>query len=321
MDKIKIFFKLVLKHTDKNLAIAFLFIIIFIIMFVSSCVRDVRPNYSTTSSSSSQAEQAPKSESEPKKEPEVERGLEPPDSASFLKGKNYNDVVTLFEKAGFTNVKTEPVADLVIGLFAEENEVDEVSIDGNTSFSSSDRFDPNAKVVIRYHAYESKDTKGQTDDTHNQENVPTEENPASEPVGNETDTKNADDVLTRGDCPLLNEVLSTKDMANPAIAQLASDYAGRTIEFDGRIDYIANYNRYKTRYDILVSAGDYNPDTQDGPSFKFENVGWNQIGDGESTAPEITMPVGTNVRVVAQVERWNQTQELFFLHLISITKR
>ena len=41
--------------------------------------------------------------------------VSPPLSASEVKGKKYQDVVTRFENAGFTNVTTEAVADLVIG--------------------------------------------------------------------------------------------------------------------------------------------------------------------------------------------------------------
>ena len=80
-------------------------------------------------------------------------GIQPPMSASAVVGKNYQDVVTQFEKAGFTAVETEGLGDLVVGFLHGEGEVEEVSIDGDTSYKADARFEADAKVVIRYHSY------------------------------------------------------------------------------------------------------------------------------------------------------------------------
>lgn len=76
-----------------------------------------------------------------------------PKSSYELEDSNYKDVVTLFEKAGFTNVKTDTLGDLVVGWLHKEGDVKEVSIDGETDFSKGDRFPADAKVVVRYHVY------------------------------------------------------------------------------------------------------------------------------------------------------------------------
>ena len=70
----------------------------------------------------------------------------PPLSASEAKGKKYQDVVTRFENAGFTNVTTEAVADLVIGLFAGDGEVKDVSIAGDSDYTANEKFAPDAPV-------------------------------------------------------------------------------------------------------------------------------------------------------------------------------
>lgn len=77
-------------------------------------------------------------------------------SASSLQGKHFEDVQTLLEKDGFTNIQLRPKGDLVAGVLHDEGDVDSVSIDGKTSFVSGDTFDANAKIVIAYHSYPDK---------------------------------------------------------------------------------------------------------------------------------------------------------------------
>ncbi len=77
-------------------------------------------------------------------------------SASSFEDKYYDDVKTLLEKDGFTNVELRPMGDLIAGVLHKEGEVESVSIDGDTSFSSGTYFDKTAKVVIAYHSYPEK---------------------------------------------------------------------------------------------------------------------------------------------------------------------
>lgn len=71
-------------------------------------------------------------------------------SSSDLEGKNYSAVVEQLKAAGFSDIKTIDLDDN--GWFTnKEDTVESVSIDGDTSFSSSDFFDPEAKIIITYH--------------------------------------------------------------------------------------------------------------------------------------------------------------------------
>lgn len=81
--------------------------------------------------------------------------IHPPVSSYDLEdnGYSYEVLEGQFRDAGFTNVVTEPVSDLVLGIMAKSGEIEQVSINGNSSFNSSDLYNPDAKVVIYYHAF------------------------------------------------------------------------------------------------------------------------------------------------------------------------
>lgn len=71
-------------------------------------------------------------------------------------GEQYSDAVAAFETAGFTNVKAEPVEyDLLTGwadkLTETKGSVEEISINGNTSYDKGGWASPDAAIIIRYH--------------------------------------------------------------------------------------------------------------------------------------------------------------------------
>ena len=75
-------------------------------------------------------------------------------SASELIGKEYEDVVTIFEDAGFTNIVTKEIADLPLNKSSYENHVERVKIGLLEDFSSSSRYPSNFTVIIEYHSLE-----------------------------------------------------------------------------------------------------------------------------------------------------------------------
>lgn len=79
-----------------------------------------------------------------------------PSSASDCKYENYQAIETALRNAGFTNIKTEILYDIVWG-FTDEGEVEEVSIDGKTDFKRGDVFDKDAVIIITYHMKEDDD--------------------------------------------------------------------------------------------------------------------------------------------------------------------
>lgn len=74
-------------------------------------------------------------------------------SSSDFEGSNYEDVISQLEKQGFTNIKTNPDDDLIVGWIKKDGEVEKVEIDGYTKFSSSSRFLPDVEIVITYHTF------------------------------------------------------------------------------------------------------------------------------------------------------------------------
>lgn len=111
-------------------------------------------------------------------------------------------------------------------------------------------------------------------------------------------------------------ILKNKAEIDESYSAFASKYAGRTIEFDGRIDYCTKHGDYNTRFDYLVSAGDYDPDHQIGPTFKFEDVSYYDLNTDLDT-----VSVGLNVHIVAEVESFDNNSGLFFLDPVAVTER
>lgn len=104
----------------------------------------------------------------------------------------------------------------------------------------------------------------------------------------------------------------------PTIEDFAAKYKGRTIEFDGSIGAMAPHDGYKTRYDILISPGDYSEThSSGGPSFQLRDV--NTTSDLHLTGDNIPdhIGVGDNIHIVAQVEEFEPDSLLFLLKPIS----
>ena len=100
-----------------------------------------------------------------------------PGSAWDFKYDNYKDVETELKNAGFTNIKTAILYDIVWG-WTSEGEVDSVSINGNKDFSKGDVFKKDAEIVITYHMWEEDDpnrpTEKETEATKPTESKPQE---------------------------------------------------------------------------------------------------------------------------------------------------
>lgn len=76
-------------------------------------------------------------------------------SSDSFPGKNYHDVVQSFTDAGFTNVTTRPIEDLIFGFLIKDGAVDQVYINGQFEFQQGDKFSRDAAVVITYHTLPS----------------------------------------------------------------------------------------------------------------------------------------------------------------------
>lgn len=106
-------------------------------------------------------------------------------------------------------------------------------------------------------------------------------------------------------------VVSAPAYCSDQIASFASKYSGQTLRFEGSIDKMASHGDYDTRYDILISAGDFSETTAVGPAFQFRDVNMNDLnltGD----VPD-TIGVGDNLAVTATVDEYVPEQCLFLL--------
>ena len=79
----------------------------------------------------------------------AERGLICAGNASDYRNKQYDIVVEQLKGKGFRNISTEYLSGIF--NFLRSDNVEKVSINGNTEFTYSDYFDPYAKVVIFHH--------------------------------------------------------------------------------------------------------------------------------------------------------------------------
>ena len=241
-----------------------------------------------------------------------------PSGSDIMKGRAYEDVVEDFEENGFINIKLEKIDDLITGWLTKEGEVEEVSVGGDVDYSPDEWVSADTEVIIKYHVFPETEetqteqsTEEQVDDIQNNNEEDTE--------GTENNQDN-DEVLTVENCEDLANILSMKAEIDSAYANFASEYKDMTIEFDGRIDYVSNHDDYDTRYDILVSAGDYDPDSQIGPTFKFEDVAAYDL-NLQTLFLEEEINVGKNVRITAEVVSFNSDTGIFLLDPISVVER
>lgn len=80
-------------------------------------------------------------------------------SLSKYKESDYGFLVEALERAGFTNIKCEPLNDLVLGIMKKPGKIESISINGSEIYSETDEWSvsnkwylPNAKITISYHS-------------------------------------------------------------------------------------------------------------------------------------------------------------------------
>lgn len=154
-----------------------------------------------------------------------------------------------------------------------------------------------------------------------QSNTPIDEttksNSDTETTPSVTDV-NENQILTVNDCEDLATLLKTD--SSEVTRSFVDKHKGQTIEFDGNISYMTKHDDAKTRYDIMLNAGDYNENTSQGPSFKFEDVNTYDLGIKDLYLPEF-VATGSNVHIVAKIKDYNEDTGILRLKPISIQAR
>ena len=74
-------------------------------------------------------------------------------SNADLKGKNYSNIIIYFEQQGYTNIKTEVIADLITGWLISDGEVEKVTINGTTDFDDQSAYKSDAEIIVFYHTF------------------------------------------------------------------------------------------------------------------------------------------------------------------------
>nr|WP_254367842.1 DUF4839 domain-containing protein [Microbacterium sp. NC79] len=132
-------------------------------------------------------------------------------------------------------------------------------------------------------------------------------------------TTNESEAITIDNNAEFAALLQERDYCSPVVSTFAEKYAGKTIELDASIGAMNNHDGSATRYDILISAGDFSETTAVGPAFQFRdvNAGDLHLTDNDRDA----FGVGDNLRVTATVEKYEQQSCLFLLDPVETSFR
>lgn len=268
--------------------------------------------------------------------------IEMPASSSDYEGRNYQDVINELEIIGFTNIDVEMLDDLVIGWLTKDGEVEKVSINGSTIFSSGAKYPSDAAIIVTYHAFPEKLADGSKEKEESSEDtadipektvkIPEKKADASDETQEDSEKikepesqsvpEQEEVILTVDNNEDFAEVLATKDDSSPLFTEFSEKYKGQQIEFDGHIDYIVNHGNYNTRWDLLLSVGDWVDENtvSPGPIFKFDDVNTFDMGIEDLSLPSY-VSVGSNVHIVAKVDEFNEDAEIFLLTPVLVTER
>lgn len=75
--------------------------------------------------------------------------------ALAFKGKNYRNIQSIYTKLGFKHIAVVNMKDLTAIYYSSRGLVETVTIDG-LSPQKKQWYDPNAKVIIKYHGYDNR---------------------------------------------------------------------------------------------------------------------------------------------------------------------
>ena len=186
-----------------------------------------------------------------------------PEPSGVLHGRWYEDVVTLFEERGFSNVEARGMEDLVLGILEKEGTVEEVSVGGDTQYEEGTWVPSATKVVIRYHSYPEHPLKQVTDR-----------------VGSvlADDPEVQDAVLTVQNCLEFADLLAAEAGNEQVLSSFAEKCRSREISFDGKVSRVESAG--SGTYRLFLCAGEGGI----GDLFVFPDVTGTDLGVEEPEA-------------------------------------
>ena len=248
--------------------------------------------------------------------------IKPPASASSFHKENYKDVVTKFEKSGFTNIELQKLEDLITGWITKDGSVESVSIDGDSNYDSSKKYSKNSKILIVYHTFKNREKKTNTSSETIQNETTIMSSEATQDTSNVTEsTIESNEVITIQNNAELAEIMSLKSDNNPKFDEFAKKYMYKTIEFDGNIIFFKKHPNRKTRFDVMFMGGDYiDSDTfNPGPTFRVQDVGIYDLSK-DSSAPEY-IKVGLNGHYKFKIVGYRSDGAIFEVQIEEIKYR
>lgn len=214
-----------------------------------------------------------------------------PLSYDNCKHKNYLEIEKQFKDAGFVNIGYKILYDIRWG-FTDEGEIEEVIVDGNTSFKRGEVVGKDVPVVLVYHMKED-------DDPEKKENVTKETEEKKDIISKENQVNN--NVLTIENNEDLANLLASKVVSADLQNEFINKYIGKVIEFNGIVMYLEPYQDYDYIYTYVLVPGE--DETNIGAAlFLLEGKGsWDFKWDS-ATRPEY-LRVGSKIRLQAEVVR------------------
>ena len=139
------------------------------------------------------------------------------------------------------------------------------------------------------------------------------ETPTSEATPTASATPELPAILTVKNNPEFAALLKLGDNCSGMVNRFAKKYAGQTVQFDGSIQAMAPHGNYKTRFDILVGPGNFDPNKAIGPTFQFNDK--NVISDLHLTGKHLPdyVGVGQNYTFTAQLGDFDPNSCLYQL--------
>lgn len=249
--------------------------------------------------------------------------IKPPASSSSLKKENYKDVVTKFEKSGFTNIEVQKLEDLITGWITKDGSVESVSIDGDTNYDSSKRYSRDSKILIVYHTFKNrdKDSESNSSDSSQSETSMMSSEVTEDTTNSSDTTADSNEVITIDNNTDFAEIMSIKGDNDPKFDEFAKKYMYKTIEFDGNIIFFQKHPNKKTRYDVMFMGGNYiDADTfNPGPTFRVQDVGMYELAK-DSSAPEY-IKVGLNGHYKFKIVGYRSDSAIFEVQIEEIKYR
>lgn len=127
-------------------------------------------------------------------------------------------------------------------------------------------------------------------------------------------------VLTPATDPELEAIVALADYCSPEIAAFAQAHRGETIKFAGHVGAMALHGSAKTRYDMLLGAGDFSDTSAPGPAFQFRDVNATSDLNWAGTSPD-SIGVGTNLSITASIVEYEESSCLFLLDPVATAAR